>query len=441
MNRWVCVTALILAGCSGKEELKLDLGEIDAYKTYLAANEQEIDNPPFEAEPLSVSAVGKIRAQPDLAVITARISHIDKNESRAVDNVAAQINALQSAFEGKDIELGFTAIRSAREFDEACRFANQAARTRHREVQQDYWFNKRLNDRGDTETKRRDPKPRLRETICAAQEIKISSDVVIRVKPASEAGEVLNILAQNNIESSNLFGYDFSDFDALYQQAADKAVKLARKKADIVARGAGASLGEIKHFSVSRPNRIGRFGPQPTIIRPQRPPENLHGSVIDRYKNIRLNNRRFRGSSLPPGDSLPGESFQRCPDGSWIPSKQVCNSSVLTSSFTSSSSAYDNELIVIQEASSELIPTPPVYETIYDNGIARRVIKQPASSQERVIPAVVKKRSELFIGEGGNTNALSMSLFSGPQTISVTASLSYQYDTPMSGKIIIHPEK
>lgn len=439
MNRAVYFSALLLVSCSGGDDLKLDLGDIDAYKFYLSDKKLEKAPLPFEAEPLQVTATGKVRAQPDLAVITARVSGTDKNESQAVDDMSVQINKIQTALIGKDVELGFTSIRSNREFDDRCRNDNQAARARHSEIQKDFWFNKRLDDRGDADTKRRAAKSRITEAVCRAQEIKVSTDMVIRVKPASEAGEVLNILAQNNIEGSNLFGYDFSDFDALYKQAADKAVKLARRKAEIVARGAGGELGEITTFTVSPPNRIGRFGPQPNIIRPQRPPVNVRGSAIDRRKNINRNNRSsgFRVGGLPPGNALPGESFQRCPDGSWIPSKQVCKSSNLTSF---SSSAYNDELVVVRPAYTEYVPTPPTFETVYENGIARQVFKQPAQTQERVVPAVVKKRSELFNGDGGTTNALSMSLLSGPQTISVTASLSYQYETPISGKVIIYPD-
>ena len=36
-----------------------------------------------------------------------------------------------------------------------------------------------------------------------------------------------------------------------------------------------------------------------------------------------------------------------------------------------------------------------------------------------------------------SSNALSMSLLSGPQTIEVTANLAFSYETPLDGKVII----
>ena len=437
MNRAALLGALCgagfgLAGCGLGDEVKLDLGDVDAYQAFLETQAKQTPSLPFEAEPLSVSAVGKIRAEPDLAVITARITATDKNESRAVNDVSETLNQIQAAITDMEVETGFTTIRSNREFDEVCQNNNLAASARQREIQQDYWFNKRLNDRGDTKTKRRDPKRRIAEQVGAAQEIKVTTDMVIRIKPAARAGDVLNILAQNNVERSNLFGYDFSDFDSLYQQAADKAVGLARRKAELIAKGAGGELGEIVSFTVSSPNRIGRFGPQPTIIRPSRPPSNVNGSVLDRNRSGKFT--VYNGASQQTVNS-PGTTISHTGDilaRVLVPPPQT--------SYGTTSPAYEDELIVVQEASTELITAPPVYQTVYDNGIPRRVQKQPASTQERVIPAIVKKRSELIYGTG-TTNVLSISLLSGPQTISVTASLAYQYDTPLTGKIILKSEK
>jgi len=40
--------------------------------------------------------------------------------------------------------------------------------------------------------------------------------------------------------------------------------------------------------------------------------------------------------------------------------------------------------------------------------------------------------------DGSTTNALSMSLLSGPQTITVHATLHYGYETPLDGKVIVN---
>ena len=52
------------------------------------------------------------------------------------------------------------------------------------------------------------------------------------------------------------------------------------------------------------------------------------------------------------------------------------------------------ESIVVQEASTELISVPPAYETLADGS---RVVKMPASTTERVIPAVTKMETRRVI--------------------------------------------
>ena len=70
----------------------------------------------------------------------------------------------------------------------------------------------------------------------------------------------------------------------------------------------------------------------------------------------------------------------------------------------------------------------------------RRRVKTPASTQERVVPAITKLVARSGAEQTGNTNALSISLLSGPQTISATANLSYTYETPLNGQVIVEPE-
>ena len=75
----------------------------------------------------------------------------------------------------------------------------------------------------------------------------------------------------------------------------------------------------------------------------------------------------------------------------------------------------------------------------------RRVIKSPASTVERVIPAVTKQQTrrvvktparsvEIAPEHGSANNALKMSL-AGARTISVNASLTYSYATPIDGTL------
>jgi len=119
------------------------------------------------------------------------------------------------------------------------------------------------------------------------------------------------------------------------------------------------------------------------------------------------------------------------------------------------------ETVVVQPASVEYVSVPAQYETVYEtivvqeastelinvNGTvtervipavtkqeARRVIKTPASSVERVIPGGGVS------AQTGASNALNESMMSGSKTIRVTASVSYNYETPLDGVIFKVPE-
>jgi len=327
-----CAASFALMACTaqgGSEDIVLDLGDVEYYADFLADRDDVVEPEPFKPEPLFVSAVGKVQAQPNIAVITAVITAEDKNESRAVNEMGEIINHVQTALKGRDIETGFTAINSTREFDERCRNENRFAWRRQNQIQQDYNFNKNLDRRGDTKTKR-------------------------------------------------------------------------------------------------------RFGPQPNVIRPANRYQGPSGSAIDRQKNNGYN-KDYYSKPAPVALSMM-------------------------------------ETVTVQEASTELVTIPATYETVMEtvvtqegytdaNGnsvppitqqVAHRVVKTPASTQERVIPAVTRQQSRRVLvspgqagangGRSANTNALSISLLSGPQTVSVTANLGYTYETPLNGKIIVEPE-
>ena len=509
------LAALLMAGCTAQtDRIELALGDAEDYQDFLEERDDEEKPVPFKPEPLTVSATGKVEAKPDIAVITASIVAEDKNESRAVNEMGQIINAVQTALKGRQIETGFTGINSSREFDETCRNDNRFAQFRHNEIRNDYYFNKSLDDRGDTETKRREPKSRLAQKTCFAQTIKVSTNMVIRIEPADAAGDVLRALSDAGAENSRLFGYDFVDYDALYQEAAAKAVKLAREKAAIVARVAGGTLGEIESFSVSGPSRTGRFGPQPNVIRPAQRYAGQSGSAIDRrLRDNKHNSNRGNRNNNYTYPSPPPQTFT-CWNGSFVydlnscpaqalsqpaPSVEFTSTSGFSQSFASASTSADasastnadasvsgleevvvqeafveyvtipaiyetyTENVVVQEASTELVTIPTEFETIYDNGVARRVVKTPArtveraipavtkqqtrrvvktpaSTQERVVPAITKLVARSGAEQTGNTNALSISLLSGPQMISATANLSYTYETPLNGQVIVEPE-
>lgn len=432
MNRWMLALPLCLAACAQDRPIMVDLGDIDDYQDFLE-EQGELEAPePFKPEPLAVSATGKVRAAPDIAVITAKISAEDRNESAAVNSMSNIVNKVQAALSAQDVETGFTAITSQREFNETCLEANRLARQRHGRIHSDYWFNKRLDDRGDTETKRRPDRRRLQQQVCEAQSIKVATHMVIRIKPAEAAGDALRALSDAGAETANLYGYDFENYDALYQEAAEKAVMLAKTKAQSTARLSGAQLGDIETFSISAPNRTGRFGPQPHIIRPARPYQGQSGSVIDRSAE---NNRSNRAR-----DSVPLATMT-CWDGSVVFRTGECPQYIGTAprvgsigspgewriNRTTAPAEYETvtEAVVVQEASTELV-------TGWDGSVEERVIPAVTKTQTRRVLKSPARAIETL----ATTNALSMSLLSGPQTISVTANLAYTYETPLNGKII-----
>ncbi|WP_427452061.1 SIMPL domain-containing protein [Litorimonas sp. WD9-15] len=407
MNKLLLGAAILLTGCTAQtptEQVVLDMGDLEDYMYFMEDRDEEIREPvPFKAEPLFVSAIGKVQAQPDIAVITARISATDKNESKATEEMGGIINAVQASLSGLEIETGFTAIVSNREFDQACLNENNFAWQRHTQITQDYYFNRNLDQRGDTKTKRRPAKERVPQQVCMAQEIEVATNMVIRVQPPEAAGDVLRALSDAGAENARLYGYDFTDYDALYQDAAAKAVTLAREKAETVARIAGGELGEIESFSVSKPERTGRFGPQPNVIRPANRYQGQDGSVIDRHLEVDGSGwqtpRKRRPAPAPfIGGGMSGEEDVIVVTASRIQSPMATPEPISVADF-------EETQTVTQEAATYVTSTG-------------QEVRQ----------------------SGNNTNALSISLLSGPQTISVAARLGYSYSTPLDGKIIVDPD-
>ena len=373
----------MLCACSANDRASVDLGDVEEYKKFLE-KQDEIDAPdPFNAEPLSVNAVGKVRAQPDIAVITATIRAEHKNESQAFNDMSEIVNAVQDSLATQDVETGFTRVNSSRNFDQTCLNANQLSTFRQSEIQNDYRFNRNLEQRGDTETKRRIAKRRLPQQVCPAISIEVSTNMVIRIKPAEAAGDALSALTEAGAVETHLFGYDYTDYDALYQKAAVKAVKLAREKAEMIARRSGAALGEIESFTISRPARTSRFGPQPNVIRPANRYTGQAGSVVDRQTNRR---------------KQTGQGFRGASHGQYLPPSNA------------SGADYDQDVLISATTAS------------------------PGFTQFASI------ERQITSGTQTTTNALSMSLLSGPQTISVTANLSFDYETPLDDKIIVDGE-
>jgi uncharacterized protein YggE len=373
----LCLSAAyLLAACqpAQDERIYIDLSDAEDYAYWLEEERDEEAPEPFNAEPLVVTGKGVVKAVPDIAVITARITFTNKNESAAFQQVSKTVNAVQEVLKTRSAETGFTAVRSTPQYDSTCQYENRLAILRYNEIRNDYYFNRRLDQKGDTKTKRRDAKPRLKQRICRAQDIEVETNMVIRLSPPDEAGAILQAVSNAGATEVRLYGYDFKNYDALYQKAASDAVAQARKKANMIARITKAELDGLVGFNVGKPARTGRFGPQPAIV-----------------------NQAGR------------ESF----GGGFVGNAPVYAEPVMAKSSNSRYGGAQTDEIVV--TASKRKPDAERYQELVNT-----------ESQETFTSA-------------STSNALNLSLLSGPQTITVSAILRYDYKTVIDGSLV--PEK
>ena len=501
--------------------------------------EQETGNP-YVPSPLSVSAIGRVEAAPDIAVVTGLIEIEDQNHNAAFARMAEIINGVQATADTAKTEMSYTDISSRDIWDEDCLKANQEAQIRHNEISSALHLNRNVRQRiknlkqqnqvsqesFDTERLKRLAKirklranrdipefrrelfeeeealedfksrfeqgqkqrvkslesledsikeiePRLKQTTCGVKNVEAILRFTARIHPADKAPEFMNAFTQAGVTSVNLYGYDFSDYDAVYQKAAEQAVKNARTKARLIAERSGTKLKKVKSFSFSQPTRFGRFGPQSKTVVSQ-----------PRYVNY---------VTIPPVYETVTEPVVI----------QEASTELVTIPAT-----YEtvSETFVVQEASTELVTIPATYETVtetvvvqpqsvtYGPGgqqqvipavtkqvnrrvvktparvtervipavtqqIQRRVVKTPASTQEKVVPAVIKMETRRVIKTPASTieqvtpgqtqtvfngaqadqnNALRRSVLSGPQKVEVSAHLVFDYATALDDVRIVN---
>ena len=164
----------------------------------------------------------------NIAVITGLIKAASDADDIAVDKSAKIINAVQEALKDKDAALNFTNISTREKRDEDCQKHTIETGNRHREIQQDNQHNQRIKNQIEqgvnTKTKPRKPKRRKSLKLCPVLETEARIGFVVRIAPADAAADVIKILTDAGVETVDLFGYDFDDYDRLYQDAAAKAV-------------------------------------------------------------------------------------------------------------------------------------------------------------------------------------------------------------------------
>lgn len=481
-------TALMLTACNplaGSDKLTAEDFE-DFFEDYVdwKIDQDNVEIDPFKAKPIFVTGTGTVRATPDIAVLTGMIRTEATHHHKAVNEAAEIINRVQDIIKDKDIDLSFTTLSSAEQRDENCLAHNREAARRHSDIQSDNWFNTRERNRPeDVRQKLRPAKARMAQKLCEVTHVENYIGFTAWVRPSAEVSEYIRAFTEAGVENVNLFGFDFSNYDALYKEAAEKAVENARQKAEISARIAGTTLTTVESFSVTGTERRRRYGQQATIISP-------HGNrSVTPQQRISFSDRVIRSQATPRRGRntpqyvapAPVANFT-CWDGSMVfgagqcpvqPAMQGVSDSYSASTysasasmgggFTSSGPIFEtiSEPIVIQEASTELVTIPATYETVMDTivvqpasgglpavtqQVPRRVVKTPASTTERTIPAVTKMVTRRVLKnpgasgggvttQSGASNALNESLLSGSKTIRVSATLSYNYETPLDGVI------
>jgi len=308
----------------------------------------------------------------------------------------------------------------------------------------------------------KDIKPYMAQKVCKVTHISGKLAFTARINPAGRAPDFMKQFTASGVTTINLFGYDFSDYDAVYQEAAERAVEHAKAKAELIARGAGTDLLKVKSFYVSPTTRFGRYGPQSKVIT-ARPPNYITIPAV--YETVQeavtVQEASTELVTIPPVWETVTET------------------------------------IVVQDASTELVTVPAEYQTVtetiviqpqsvtYSGGrehvipavtkqvnrrvvktpartvervvpavtqqIQKRVIKTPASTQERVVPPVTKMETRRVVkvpaqtieqaptagpelsGKLGDSNALRQSVLSGRQTVTVSAHMVFTYKTALDG--------
>ena len=155
---------------------------------------------------------------------------------------------------------------------------------------------------------------------------------------------------------------------------------------------------------MDRPARLRRFGPQPRVVRAPRP---------------------------RTGDGMPAlRSFEMAELRHQVEAKERQDDTVIVtaSRLAADSIAPDPPPPQLSRSDFEAEPLQVTDEALMrDLGLLgpSDFVTKPATLAERVVPS-----------GGPTTNALAMTLMSGPQVIRVSARLSFDYATPLDGMIL-----
>ena len=479
----VLVSALLI-GCEAKIEdpdIIIAYDDYEDWQDWKRETEEEAKRKGFLPHPIYVSGIGKARGKPDIAVLTGLIKVEADFDHLAMDQAGEIMNKVQDSVRGADVELSFTQVSTSEIRDPKCLEANRYARQRHRDIVTDNQFNAWLKRQPkENRQELRKPKKRIAETTCPVTHVESFVRFTAWVQPVDAAGDYINAFANAGVAEVDLFGYDFTNYDELYQKAARDAVNNAKTKAELAAKTAGTQLTTLEHFSVGATQRTTRYGQQAMIISNhgnRRVAQRKYTGTQDEILASGTRRRIGRTSGYVPAPPPPAPVMSAAPKTSGYGGQ----SQSYSAGYGGQSQAYSNtvvvqeasteyvtipatyetisETVVVQPASVEYVAVPAIFETVYENGIERRVVKTPARTVERAIPAVTKQVTRRVIKTPARTtertipavtkqvssvpqnNALRMSLMSGRQTITVRAQMAFSYETPLNGKIIVETER
>ena len=376
----------------------VEYDDYEDYEEWKKERKEDAMAQPFKPALLEVSGTGTVKAAPDIAVITGTIKATGDFDHIVVNETAVITNKIQEIIAGQDVRLSFTRIAASEQRDPVCLRANAEARARHNQIRSDNWFNKRLLQNKDSKEKPRKDKPRIAQKVCPVTHIDGYVSFTAWVRPVEKAGDMLNDFTEAGATSVNLYGYDFSDYDALYKQASAMAVENAKAKAQLTAKTAGTSLTTLEQFYVDPPQRVSRYGPQAMVI-------SNHGNrhvAAGRYRST----QEAVISPAPPPPPQPVVAPEPALRYGWDGS-------------------------VTSEVADEVIVTASKSQP-------RDRFNRAGGGRNTAV--TTRSRSPQSTGPtyaGNANNALRMTLLAGPQTVRVNASLGYLYETPLNGKIII----
>ncbi len=91
----------------------------------------------------------------------------------------------------------------------------------------------------------------------------VSNQVSVTVREIDRAGDILDTLVRLGANQMSGMSFEVSDADELKDRAREKAMKAARRRADLLARAAGAEVGDVIGIAEDAP----MHSPRPVAMR------------------------------------------------------------------------------------------------------------------------------------------------------------------------------